>query len=72
MLLLYDILRWEEKSFIEAAKKLGIEIKPVHVPSICGKVGRTDADMEISPFSDVPVSTMPWNQQFSWSHSELM
>jgi [lysine-biosynthesis-protein LysW]--L-2-aminoadipate ligase len=46
MLLLYDILRWEEKSFIEAAKKLGIEIKPVHVPSICGKVGRTDADME--------------------------
>jgi len=42
MLLLYDVLRWEERSFIEAAKKLGVELKPVHVPSLCDKVGKND------------------------------
>lgn len=39
LLLLYDVLRWEEKSFIETSKKLDIDITPVHVPSIHGKVG---------------------------------
>ncbi|MGC9021358.1 MAG: lysine biosynthesis protein LysX [Candidatus Methanodesulfokora sp.] len=44
MLLLYDVLRWEEKSFIEAAGKLGVELKPLHVPSLCSKVGETNTE----------------------------
>lgn len=39
LLLLYDILRWEEKSFIDAARKLDIDVTLLHVPSIYGKVG---------------------------------
>ncbi len=39
LLLLYDILRWEEKSFIDAARKLDIDITLLQVPSIYGKVG---------------------------------
>ncbi|MEM3949214.1 MAG: lysine biosynthesis protein LysX [Zestosphaera sp.] len=39
LLLLYDILRWEEKSFIDTARKLGVDIIPLHVPTVFGKVG---------------------------------
>ncbi|MEM0453789.1 MAG: lysine biosynthesis protein LysX [Sulfolobales archaeon] len=42
LLLLYDILRWEERSFIETSKKLDIDIIPVHIPTIYGKVGSDD------------------------------
>ncbi len=43
VLLLYDVLRWEEKSFIETSKKLDIDIIPVHVPAIYGRVGNDDS-----------------------------
>lgn len=43
ILLLYDILRWEEKSFIETAKKLDINIIPLHVPTVYGEVGSNNS-----------------------------
>lgn len=39
LLLLYDILRWEEKAFIDAAKKLDIDVTLFHVPTAFGRVG---------------------------------
>jgi [lysine-biosynthesis-protein LysW]--L-2-aminoadipate ligase len=29
----YDVIRWEERDLIEKAKKLGIEVFPIHIPS---------------------------------------
>ncbi|MEM0362031.1 MAG: lysine biosynthesis protein LysX [Sulfolobales archaeon] len=43
ILLLYDVLRWEEKSFIETSKKLDIDLIPVHVPTLHGRVGNDDS-----------------------------
>jgi len=37
--LLYDILRWEEKSFVETSKKLDVDIVPIHIPTYYGRVG---------------------------------
>lgn len=39
LLLLYDILRWEEKAFIDTAKKLDVDVTLFHVPTAFGKVG---------------------------------
>jgi len=52
IILLYDILRWEERSFIETARKLDINIIPTHVPSLHGRVG----DRGVNGFKDADIA----------------
>jgi [lysine-biosynthesis-protein LysW]--L-2-aminoadipate ligase len=43
----YEVLRWEEKALIEAAKELGLEIKLLHLHSMFVPVGFGDFDVDI-------------------------
>ncbi|MEM1628595.1 MAG: lysine biosynthesis protein LysX [Desulfurococcaceae archaeon] len=42
--IVYEVIRWEEKALMEAARELGVELKLIHLHSVYMPIGSSDKD----------------------------
>ncbi|MEM1606014.1 MAG: lysine biosynthesis protein LysX [Fervidicoccaceae archaeon] len=42
--IVYEVIRWEERALIEAARELGVELKLIHLHSVYMPIGSSDKD----------------------------